>query len=36
MRTGMCDKMIKVTKQAEKLRLWCRKMVVGTRGVVIE
>lgn len=36
MRTGMCDKMIKVTKLAEKLRLWCCKMVEGTRGVVIE
>ena len=36
MRTGMCDKMIKVTKLAEKLRVWCCKMVVGTRGVVIE
>lgn len=36
MRTGMCDKMIKVTMLAEKLRLWCCKMVEGTRGVVIE
>lgn len=36
MRTGMCDKMIKVTKLAEKLRVWCCKMVEGTQGVVIE
>ncbi len=34
--TTQYDKMIKVTKLAEKLRLWCCKMVEGTWGVVIE
>ena len=36
MRTGMCDKMIKVAKLTEKLRVWCCKMVEETWGVVIE
>jgi len=34
--TTQCDKMIKVTKLAEKLRFWCCKVVGGTWGVVIE